>query len=218
MELQGALWEPRGGLEKKGSGPGGFQGGAQNVKNMILGPLSFYPKRSGAYKYSGFSVFRKKTFFFQIRFCRFSGGAREGPKTCVGRPRNFQGGPRESGTGPRGPFLGGPGSAKVCQGSIFDGKTGLVLRFPFFALNDFWKAPRGSRERAAEQQEFQRGAQGGAPSSLWGPEGGPRGSGDPQPDPAKPEDSPSRPGAGAEGPGENKCQRLTQTNRSKNKN
>ena len=120
------------------------------------------------------AFFEKKTFFFQIRFCRFSGGAREGPKTCVGRPRNFQGGPRESGTGPRGPFLGGPGSAKVCQGLIFDGKTGLVLRFPFFALNDFWKAPRGSRERAAEQQEFQRGAQGGAPSSLWGPEGGPK--------------------------------------------
>ena len=66
----------------------------------------------------------------------------------------------------------GPGSAKVRQGSIFDGKTGLILRFSFFALNDFWKSPRGSRERAAEQQEFQRGAQGGAPSSLWGPKGG----------------------------------------------
>ena len=178
--FRAALGAPRcalgapGGSREKGFGPRRAPGGGQNMKNMILGPLSFYPKRSGAYKYSGFSVFRKKTFFFQIRFCRFSGGAREGPKTCVGRPRNFQGGPRESGTGPRGPFLGGPGSAKVCQGSIFDGKTGLVLRFPFFALNDFWKAPRGSRERAAEQQEFQRGAQGGAPSSLWGPEGGPK--------------------------------------------
>ena len=149
-------------------------GGAQNVKNMILGPLSFYPKRSEAYKYSGFSVFRKTNVFFQIRFCRFSGGAREGPKMCVGCPRNFQGGPRESGTGPRGPFLGGPGSAKVRQGSIFDGKTRLILRFSFFR-----KAPRGPRERAAEQQEFQRGAQGGAPSSLWGPEGGPKTKRDP---------------------------------------
>ena len=215
MELQGALWEPRGGLEKKGSGPGGLQGGAQNVKNMILGPLSFYPKRSGAYKYSGFSVFRKKTFFFQIRFCRFSGGAREGPKTCVGRPRNFQGGPRESGTGPRGPFLGGPGSAKVCQGSIFDGKTGLVLRFPFFALNDFWKAPRGSRERAAEQQEFQRGAQGGAPSSLWGPEGGPKTKRDHWP---RTVDRRAGRKRRSRALGQNKCQRLTQTNMSKNKN
>ena len=68
----------------------------------------------------------------------------------------------------------GPGSAKDRQGSIFDGKTGRILRFLFFALNDFWKAPRGSPERGGEQQEVQRAAQGGAPSSLWGPEGGPK--------------------------------------------
>ena len=67
--------------------------------------------------------------------------------------------------------MGGPGSAKVRQGSIFDEKTLLILRFWFFALNDVWKAPRGSQERGAEQQEFQRGGQGGAPSSLWGPKG-----------------------------------------------
>ena len=170
---------PGGVSRKRVQAPEGSRGGVQNVKNMILGPLSFYPKRSGAYKYSGFSVFRKKTFFFKFGSDGFSGGAREGPKTCVGRPRNFQGGPRESGTGPRGPFLGGPGSAKVRQGSICDGKTGLILRFPFFALNDFWKALRGSRERAAEQQEFQRGAQAGAPSSLWGPKGGPKTKRDP---------------------------------------
>ena len=102
---------------------------------------------------------------------RFSGSAREGPERCVLRSKDFQGGPRESGTGPRGPFLGGPGSAKVRQGSNFDGKSWRILRFLFFDLNDFWQAPRGSQERGAEQQEFQRGAQGGAPSSLWGPEG-----------------------------------------------
>ena len=102
--------------------------------------------------------------------------------------------------------MGGPGSAKVRQGSIFDGKTGLILRFPFFALNDFWKAPRGSRERAGEQQEFQRGAQGGAPSSLWGPEGGPKTKRDPLV-------TTGGARAEAEGPGENNYQRLTETNR-----
>ena len=54
------------------------------MKNTILEPLSFYPKRSGAYKYSGFSVFRKKTCFFKFGSDGFSGGAREGPETCVG--------------------------------------------------------------------------------------------------------------------------------------
>ena len=117
---------------------------------------------------------------------RFSGSAREGPERCVLRSKDFQGGPRESATGPRGPFLGGPVSAKVRQGSNFDGKSGRILRFSFFALNDSWKAPRGSRERAAEQQEFQRGAQGGAPSSLWGPEGGPKTAGNPRVTPRGP--------------------------------
>jgi len=146
---------------------------------------------------------------------RFSGSAREGPERCVLRSKDFQGGPRESGTGPRGPFLGGPGSAKVRQGSNFDGKSGRILRFSFFALNDFWKAPRGSRERAAEQQEFQRGAQGGAPSSLWGPEGGPKTKRDPRA-------TMSRPRAGRKrrprALGENNYQRLTIPNRQQDRN
>ena len=120
LELQGALREPPGGSREKGFGPRRAPGGAQNVKNMILGPLSFYPKRSGAYKYSGFSVFLKKTSFFKFGSDGFSGGAREGPETCVWPLRNFRGGPRESESGPRGPFLEGPGSAKVRQGSNFD--------------------------------------------------------------------------------------------------
>ena len=67
--FRAALGAPRcalgapGGSREKGFGPRRAPGGAQNVKNMILGPLSFYPKRSGAYKYSGFSVFQKKRFF-----------------------------------------------------------------------------------------------------------------------------------------------------------
>ena len=137
----------------------------------------------------------------------FSGSAREGPERCGQRPKDFQGGPRESGTGPRGPFLGGPGSAKVRQGSIFDGKTGLILRFPFFALNGFWKAPRGSRERVAEQQEFQRGAQGGAPSSLWGPEGGPKTKRDPWLTTRRTKTDQDGPEQGFEVPGGNNYQR-----------
>ena len=175
MELQGALWEPRGGLEKKGSGPGGLQGGGQNVKNMILGPLSFYQKRSGAYRYSGFSVVRKKTFFFKFGFADSQGGPGRVPRRALGAPEISKGALGKVARVQGGPFWGVldiPGSAKVRQGLIFDQNTGLILRFSFFALNDFWKAPRGSRERGAEQQEFQRGAQGGAPSSLWGPDGG----------------------------------------------
>ena len=120
LELQGALWEAPGRYREKGFGPRRAPGRVQNVKNMILEPLSFYPKRSGAYKYGGFSVFRKKMCFFKFGSDGFSGGAREGPETCVQRPRNFQGGSWESESGPRGPFLEGPGSAKVCQGMIFE--------------------------------------------------------------------------------------------------
>ena len=90
----------------------------------------------------------------------------------------------------------GPGSAKDVRGANFEGKTGRILRFSIFALNDFWKSPRGSRERAAEQQEFQRGAQGGAPSSLWGPKGGSRQNGDP----SDAHEAPAR--RNAEGPAE----------------
>ena len=83
LELQGALWEAPGGSREKGFGLWRAPGGVQNVKNMIFEPLSFYPKRSGAYKYSGFSVFLKKTSFFKFGSDGFSGGGREGPETCV---------------------------------------------------------------------------------------------------------------------------------------
>jgi len=44
-------------------------------------------------------------------------------------------------------FWRGPGFAKVRRGSKFDGKTGVILTIPFFAPSDFWKVPKGSRER-----------------------------------------------------------------------
>ena len=88
--------------------------------------------------------------------------------------RNFQGGPWESESGPRGGFFEGPGSTKVRQGSIFDGKTGLILRFSFFALNASWKVPRGSPERGAEQQEFHKGAEGGDQFHFGAPRGVPK--------------------------------------------
>ena len=150
------------------------------MKNMILEPLSFYPKRSGAYKYNGFSVFlKKKRVFANLALMDFQGG-QGGSRDVRLALRNFQGGPRQRESGPREPFLEGPGSAKVRQGSVFDGNTGLILRFSFLALNDSWKVPRGSPERGAEQQEFRRGAQGHASISLWGPEGGPKTNGDPR--------------------------------------
>jgi hypothetical protein len=185
-ELQSRLWGPPGGSRGKGFGPWRAPGGAQNAKNAILEPLSFFPKRSRAYIYSGFSVFLKKHVFFKFGSDGFSRGAREGPETCVWPLRNFQGGPRKSGSGPRGPFLGGPGSAKVRQGFNFEVNPGLVLTFSFFALNDFWKVPRGSPERGAEQQQFQRGAEGGGSNSLWGPEGGPKTKRDPRQSPVRP--------------------------------
>ena len=90
------------------------------------------------------------------------------------RPRNFQGGSWESESGPRGPFLEGPGSAKVRQGSISDGKHVFFLRFVFFALNDSWKVPRGSPERGAEQQEFRKGAEEVDQFHFGGPKGVPK--------------------------------------------
>ena len=103
LELQGALREAPEGSREKGFGPRRAPGGVQNVKNMILGPLSFYPKRSGAYKYSGFSVFRKKTFFFKFGFTDSQGGpgrvprralgAQEISKGALGKVNQVQGGP-----------------------------------------------------------------------------------------------------------------------------
>ena len=64
-----------------------------------------------------------------------------------GAPLQLPRGPSEKLIRPMGAFLGGPGSAKVCQGFKFDGKTQLILTIPFFAPSGFWKVPRGSRER-----------------------------------------------------------------------
>ena len=63
LELQGALWEAPGGSREKGFVLCSAPGGVQKVKNTILEPLSFYPKRSGPYEYSGFSVFFEKNIF-----------------------------------------------------------------------------------------------------------------------------------------------------------
>ena len=64
-----------------------------------------------------------------------------------GAPLQLLRGPSEKLIRPMGAFLGGPGSAKVCQGFKFDGETQLILTIPFFAPSGFWKVPRGSRER-----------------------------------------------------------------------
>ena len=109
--------------------------------------------------------------------------------------------------------MGGPGSAKVRQGFNFEVNPGLVLTFSFFALNDFWKVPRGSPERGAEQQQFQRGAEGSDSNSLWGPEGGPRVKRDPWVNPSR--TKPDRAGRwqGPWGPwGRTKGQRSTSHN------
>ena len=116
-------------------------------------------------------------------------------------PQKFPRGPSGKWHGSKGALFGGSWIGKSSPGLDFFEKTGMVLRFPFFALNDFWKAPRGSRERAAEQQEFQRGAQGGAPSSLWGPEGGPKTKRDPLGHNEPAQDGPSRPKTEAEARG-----------------
>ena len=131
---------------------------------------------------------------------RFSGSAREGPERCGQRPSGFQGGPRESGSGPRGAFLQGPGSAKVRQGFNFEVNPGLVLTFSFFALNDFGEVPRGSPERGAEQTQFQKGAEGGESNSLWGSEGGPGPSGNNVEAPKRPRRGPEPAENGGRGP------------------
>ena len=70
--------------------------------------------------------------------------------------------------------LGGPGSAKVCQGANFEGNPLHILTISFFALNAFWKASRGSLERVWGQRRVPREGQESFSSSLWGPKGGPR--------------------------------------------
>ena len=100
-------------------------------------------------------------------------GSRNGPKTCVRRFGSVEGGPWESGSGPRGAFLEGPGSAKVRQGSTFEGKTGRILTISFFASNDFLKGPRGSRKRVGRPKRRPRGAQKSRSSPIGGQMGGP---------------------------------------------
>ena len=99
-ELQSRLWGPPGGSRGKGFGPWRAPGGAQNTKNAILEPLSFFPKRSRAYIYSGFSVFLKKHVFFKFGSDGFSRAAREGAfgpseisKEALGKADQVQGGP-----------------------------------------------------------------------------------------------------------------------------
>ena len=105
------------------------------------------------------AIFKKNVFFSKVGLVEFQGGSREGSETCVGRPCGLKGGHRERGSGPRGPFLEDPGSAKVRQGSNFDVFPWLVLTFSFFALNDFWEVPRGSWERVQRQRRCPGGAQ-----------------------------------------------------------
>ena len=85
----------------------------------------------------------KIVFFLMLIF----EGSRQGPRTCFLRLDGVQGGPWESRSDPRGAFLEGPGSAKVRQGSTFEGKTGRILTFSFFASNDYLKSRGGSRKR-----------------------------------------------------------------------
>ena len=108
----------RGGLEKKGSGPGGLQGGVQNVKNMILGPLSFYPKRSGAYKYSGFSVFQKNVFFSNSVLQILRGG-QGGSQDVRWAPQKFPRGPSGKWHGSKGALFGGSWIGKSSPGLDF---------------------------------------------------------------------------------------------------
>ena len=91
LELQGALWEAPGGYREKEFGPRRVPEGVQNVNHTILEPLSFYPKRSGAYKYSGFSVFRKKRFFFKFGFTDSQGGPGRVPRRALGAPEISKG-------------------------------------------------------------------------------------------------------------------------------
>ena len=85
----------------------------------------------------------KIVFFLMLIF----EGSRQGPRTCFLRLDRVQGGPWESRSYPRAAFLEGPGSAKVRQGSTFEGKTGRILTFSFFASNDYLKGRGGSRKR-----------------------------------------------------------------------
>ena len=129
---------------------------------------------------------------------RRGSGTSEIFKEALGKVNQVQGGT----------LLEGPGSAKVRQGFNFEVNPGLVLTCSFFALNDFWKVPRGSPERGAEQQQFQRGAQGGAPISLWGPEGGPKTKRDPWPQPKETKGHRVGPERRSEAPGEEQRSKI----------
>ena len=127
--------------------------------------------------------------------------AKEGSETSVWRPRrlpravafsgerpcNLRGGPPNNWFSPWGAFLGGPGSAKVRQGSNVDGKTKLILTISFFAPSGFRKVPRESQERVRRPRRPPRRSleRGRGPkrspraakmdrSSFVGPQGGPK--------------------------------------------
>ena len=152
-------------------------------------------------------MFERNTFFCKLHLCNSWGVAKEGFETSVWRPRglpgafvfsgerpcNLRGGPPKNRSGPWGAFLGGPGSAKVCQGSNFDCKTKLILTISFFASSGFRKVPRGSQERVRRPRwpprrslercrgpkRSPRAAKMARSIFLGVPLGGPRGSGDP---------------------------------------
>ena len=70
------------------------------------------------------------------------------PKWPRRSPRDFWGAPLQLPRGPSGKsirsiggLLGGPGSAKVRQGFIFDGKTSGFLMISLFALSDLGSVP-----------------------------------------------------------------------------
>ena len=63
----------------------------------------------------------------------------------------------------------GPGSAKDVRGANFEGKTGRILRFSFFAFFDLWKVPRGSLERVQAQRKRTGRSQESRLIFFWGP-------------------------------------------------
>ena len=65
----------------------------------------------------------------------------------------------------------GPGSAKDVRGANFEGKTGRILRFSFFAFFDLWKVPRGSLERVQAQRKRTGRSQESRLIFFWGPRG-----------------------------------------------
>ena len=112
------------------------------------------PKR---YKYIGFRDYQTKTCSWSEWHQWDSRRVQGGLQKWGGRPSWVSGSPRESSSGPLGPFLGGPGFAKRSQGLTFEVNPLGLLMISFFALNFFWKVLRGSWKRGAEQRRRQGG-------------------------------------------------------------